>query len=109
MLTVFDRPGDASARVFSSVIQITARGIPRHQPFIFDSPEFWAMDNPSPADLVIGWAWKGASYCRKHKPRPESNRIPAPVPIFTSEARRDYQVCIKCGVLLVPIEDADKK
>jgi hypothetical protein len=68
-----------------------------------------AMDNPPPADLVIGWAWKGSSYCRKHKPRPESNRVPAPVPIFTSEARRDYQVCIKCGVPLVPIEDGNKK
>ena len=67
------------------------------------------MDNPSPADLVIGWAWKGASYCRKHKPRPESNRIPAPVPIFTSEARRDYQVCIKCGVPLMPLEDDHKQ
>jgi hypothetical protein len=80
----------------------------RHQPFIFNSREY-AMANPPPADLVVGWAWKGASYCRNHKPRPESNRVPAPVPIFISEARRDYQVCVTCGVPLVPIEDADRK
>lgn len=67
------------------------------------------MDKPPPSDLVVGWAWKGASYCRKHKPIPESSRVPAPVPIFTSEAQRDYQLCIKCGAPLVPIEDADKK